>query len=417
MSSMQQASKRYHLVRTGRRRWEFRRRENPMWILLLGVGVVPFIVFLLANDAFLGLVVSTIPLLIALLLGLAYVQGSVQAVVDTKRRSVWRPRIEDGEPWSYVFNDIHAFQVLRRDDGTDVAELNLVLTTGRRVHVIQHGGGRQVAFDTRRIASRVGVPVWDETVPPSVGKPTAHHDSIAQGDTVPDQKAERRDAMAYLLSPSAVALVLANLGPLASVLFGDWTVLTVFTIYWWETVIVGVIGILRLGFAIPLSSAWWRIKAPVIPFFIIHYGFFVSMHGLVIARLFGRATFAQNSIWDITPLLSTLKEQAIWFFVSLFAVSHGISFVSNYLKGQEYARADLAKLMTAPYARVGVLHIALILSIIAFQPLTPLGIGLAILVIVKSCADLLAHVVEHSKILATASGSAEGAVATPEPQV
>lgn len=66
------------------------------------------------------------------------------------------------------------------------------------------------------------------------------------------------------------------------------------------------------------------------------------------------------------------------------------------MRWREQVRPDISRFMTTPYAAVTVMHLAITLSIIAFQPLTAPAIGLIILVTVKILADLLAHVVAYA---------------------
>ncbi|NIA27398.1 MAG: hypothetical protein GWP02_05020 [Desulfobulbaceae bacterium] len=46
--------------------------------------------------------------------------------------------------------------------------------------------------------------------------------------------------------PSAIILILANLVPLAGVLFLGWRVFDVIILYWAENVVIGVINVLRM---------------------------------------------------------------------------------------------------------------------------------------------------------------------------
>jgi hypothetical protein len=79
----------------------------------------------------------------------------------------------------------------------------------------------------------------------------------------------------------------------------------------------------------------------------------------------------------------------------LFA-SHFFSFAWNYLYRGEFRSAKLTKLMVAPYSRVVVLHVAIILGGIAAMALgSPLW-ALLVLVALKGALDLKAHVKEHS---------------------
>ena len=53
------------------------------------------------------------------------------------------------------------------------------------------------------------------------------------------------------LAGAAVALVLANLVPLAGVLLWEWSVSSVVILYWFENVVIGVVNVLRMTMASP----------------------------------------------------------------------------------------------------------------------------------------------------------------------
>jgi hypothetical protein len=76
-------------------------------------------------------------------------------------------------------------------------------------------------------------------------------------------------------------------------------------------------------------------------------------------------------------------------------ISHGVSFVYNYLIKGEYARTDPGKLMGAPYARVVVMHVAIIgggfLSMVFGSP----AALLFVLVVLKTIIDVELHLREH----------------------
>jgi hypothetical protein len=83
-------------------------------------------------------------------------------------------------------------------------------------------------------------------------------------------------------------------------------------------------------------------------------------------------------------------------------VSHGLSFLLNYLGKEEYRRTSPARQMTAPYGRVIVLHLTILFGgfVAAFLG-APIG-ALLVLVGLKTIFDLGLHRREHA-------GSAPGA--------
>jgi len=87
----------------------------------------------------------------------------------------------------------------------------------------------------------------------------------------------------------------------------------------------------------------------------------------------------------------------LWLPVAVLVASHLFSFGWNYLYRGEFRRAKLSELMSRPYVRVVVLHIAIILGGIGAVALgSPLW-ALLVLLAMKIGLDLKAHVDEHSK--------------------
>jgi len=81
-------------------------------------------------------------------------------------------------------------------------------------------------------------------------------------------------------------------------------------------------------------------------------------------------------------------------FVAL-VISHGVSFVSNFLLAGEREQVRLSELMAAPYSRIFLLHIAIIFGGIAAMAMgQPLAM-LVILVLLKSGLDIKLHLREH----------------------
>jgi len=50
-----------------------------------------------------------------------------------------------------------------------------------------------------------------------------------------------------LSRPSSIVLILANLVPLVGVLYFDWSVLDILLLYWTESVIIGLVNVLRMA--------------------------------------------------------------------------------------------------------------------------------------------------------------------------
>src|SRR5207237_9750910 len=94
------------------------------------------------------------------------------------------------------------------------------------------------------------------------------------------------------VSPSLFALVLANAVPIAGVLFLGWTVFPLVLLYWLENVVVGGFNVAKMLLAQPRDAVYWAGKAFLVPFFIVHFGGFTYVHGLMLLAFFGPKSIA-----------------------------------------------------------------------------------------------------------------------------
>src|SRR5438094_8089324 len=90
-----------------------------------------------------------------------------------------------------------------------------------------------------------------------------------------------------MLTPSLLALLLANAFPIVGVLFLGWTVFPLVLLYWLENVVVGGFNVARLLLAQPREPAYWAGKLFLIPFFVVHFGMFRYVPGLLVVAFIG----------------------------------------------------------------------------------------------------------------------------------
>jgi hypothetical protein len=199
------------------------------------------------------------------------------------------------------------------------------------------------------------------------------------------------------LTPSAVALILANLIPLYGVALLGWRVFPVVLLFWFENVVVGFYNALKIGFARPGDVGRWIAKVFMIPFFLFHYGMFTFVHGIFVLALFGSGIVDMDGGPSVAWFRSALVAAGVtWAAVALF-VSHGFSFAHNYIARGEYRRATLENLMKQPYSRVVVLHVVIIASGFLVMALGAPVLGLVLLVLLKTGVDVSAHLKERDK--------------------
>lgn len=191
------------------------------------------------------------------------------------------------------------------------------------------------------------------------------------------------------LSLSTLVLVLANLVPLAGAAFGGWSVYELLLLFWAENVVIGLFQVLRMGSVAVLR---WRLdQAGLIPFFILHYGIFAFVHGMVVTGSFGPP--ADDPMAQAIALLLSPSGQL--FALLALAASHGFSFVVNFLGAGEWRDAEMPALMKQPYARVVVLQLVILGGGAAAMALGEPLAALVMLVVLKMAFDVAAHRREH----------------------
>lgn len=157
--------------------------------LILGIGLfmlpfvlIPFLAFcgFISTGEWIGLIFIPIilcPAAFALLIlvagGAAFVNTFRPIVFDQNKGRFWKGYREPAEldnESSCEINHIHAIQLIsefnkKKHDKKTITyyshEINLVLDSGQRVHVVEHGDLAQMRTDAKLLGIFLSVPVWD----------------------------------------------------------------------------------------------------------------------------------------------------------------------------------------------------------------------------------------------------------------
>lgn len=236
------------------------------------------------------------------------------------------------------------------------------------------------------------------------------------------------------LRRSMTALLVANLLPLFGVVALGWRAFDVVFLYWLENVVIGAINLLKIltcagsydGAAARASERIDRVadslgvehgdpaeraakleelaaSSPLLthssklffaPFFTVHYGMFCLIHGVFVCVLLSDGgPMAGANPFDAG--FEALGRFGIQVAALALTLSHLVSYFSNFLARGEYLRITPPELMAQPYARVVVLHVAIVLSGFLTVALgSPIWL-LVLLVAGKTWLDLRLHLREH----------------------
>jgi hypothetical protein len=223
------------------------------------------------------------------------------------------------------------------------------------------------------------------------------------------------------VSVSLIILILVNLLPIIGVIYAGWDVFEIVVLYWFENVVIGLVNVLKIITCCPgavLSDEDKKLpeylqpqasngalhhlaKFFLVPFFTFHYGMFCFVHGVFVFALLGpkKATGGEiDPFFNMGNWFGSFADTNVKWFVLAIIGSHFFSFFHNYLGKGEFGKSTPKDLMHAPYGRIVVLHIAIILGAFAIQAMGS-SVGMLILLIIgKIIIDAKLHLRSHKKL-------------------
>lgn len=177
------------------------------------------------------------------------------------------------------------------------------------------------------------------------------------------------------LSLSDWLLVLVNLIPLYGVWFEGWSASEVFLVYCLETVIIGLVNVLKMASVtlfVKKSDVWQNAGSSsmqsgwfFIFFFIVHYGFFVFIQTQL---FFGVSGMIPNGSMlgnyaQIPVLLGANGKLLLLIFITYYTLQ---AFFEFFMTGN-YKTISMGRLMFEPYIRIFVQQVVVILGSIFLQ--------------------------------------------------
>jgi hypothetical protein len=244
---------------------------------------------------------------------------------------------------------------------------------------------------------------------------------------------------------SIIILVVMNIALFFYSLFFS-TVFEVLIVFWVESAVVAFYNLLKMATAgwaqthemfadLPIGSVVMLFsRLLLIGFFLMHFSLFMFAHLFFINFLFGpQSVFESGTVlvdvfslleipdfsgpfsfitvfgWIflvmpvnavqimLTNLISPEILSMLLFPVILMVLSHGYSFVSNYIGKKEYKTGSARIFFTQPYSRIIAMQFAVIFGAFALF-IIPFGIvPILILGPIKLIADLFMHLTERNK--------------------
>ncbi len=231
------------------------------------------------------------------------------------------------------------------------------------------------------------------------------------------QKNHHPAARAWPNRIPALALLAANLVLVALALKDQWGFLQVLYVCWCEAMIVGAYNLLKMIVVILFGSpfggtfrnisfenrmALGFVSLLGIGFFIVKFAGFALATGFLLMLLpswlgqletgHPRHSFTFDGFEQATEGLPIILLGLV--------ISHGVSFIFNFLGRREYQRTNIVVLLFWPYARMALVIVVLSIAGVIAALAPPLGrttvFALGV-VCLKIAADLASHAIEHAR--------------------
>lgn len=188
------------------------------------------------------------------------------------------------------------------------------------------------------------------------------------------------------LSPSVLALIIANLVPVAGTMFLGWNLGDVMVLYWAESAVIGFFNLAKMV----VIGRWLALFMGT--FFIAHFGGFMAGHFLFIWGIFVKG-FEETVSTDVSEVVAHFLT--LWPALAALFVSHAISFFRNFLGRREFANRTINDQMGEPYGRIIWMHLAIILGGGMAMILGDTIPVLLLIIAIKIVVDVRAHIKEH----------------------
>lgn len=174
------------------------------------------------------------------------------------------------------------------------------------------------------------------------------------------------------LSQADYFLIAVNMLPVLGVWLRNWNPKEVFVIYCFETIIIGIFNLFRMGLTTMVKKKdEWTSEGGAstkvsglffMIFFIIHFGLFVIVQMTIFFAFTGIADEHKLNFFNFFYKWPQLISIEAWYVVLIFAASYGFRMMTEFVWTGQYKTASMGLLMFQPYSRIFVQQFTVILG-------------------------------------------------------
>jgi hypothetical protein len=195
--------------------------------------------------------------------------------------------------------------------------------------------------------------------------------------------------------PPHLGLLLFHLMPVAGVLLFGWNATALLLLYWGENVILGLVTLAKVALSWLAKGPWYLLPAAFYcGFFVVHYGIFCAVHGVMIFVVTDPA--GEPRLEHLLGVVLDRMNGQTWLLWNMILIGafHGFQFYAHWMFPRAWRHADPQVEMFQPYGRIVVIHVALLGGGFAAQALGQPVVVVAALALLKALFELGSHLAD-----------------------
>jgi len=166
-------------------------------------------------------------------------------------------------------------------------------------------------------------------------------------------------------------LIAANLIPVVGALFFDWNAKEIFLVYCLETIIIGILNLVKMGIvtAVRKKDKWYNNNSYTMQsglffmfFFLIHYGLFVAVQMGIFFGVSGMGDGTDLTLFSFFYKWPELLTNDSVIMLAAFGIGYGFKMIYEFIRSGDYKTTPLMVIMFQPYGRIFIQQFTVILG-------------------------------------------------------
>lgn len=170
--------------------------------------------------------------------------------------------------------------------------------------------------------------------------------------------------------------------------------------YFLETIIIGFFNALKMF----VSSKHHKSEKPIaflIPFFIVHYGFFIAVQSIFVFVLMGQSDVIpiKEPFHLIANYSAVFKLEGMEYILGLLCITQLAKYIFDYIQPKKYLNFTPGEIMFKPYVRILIQQFAVILAMFFIMFSNADVVAAILLILIRAVVDFFLVAIRENDAL------------------